>query len=124
MVAAFAFPTLPTVGGIKLNGLCEAACVVLLFPVIVLAGSHSNPGRGMTRLCKVTGRISYPIYITHFPFPYVWMNYVARGNPSQGRILGFGIALIPFLTIVAWAAYNFWDEPIRSRLRRTFVTPR
>lgn len=86
MVVAFAFPTLPTVGGIKLNGLYEAACVVLLFPVIVLAGSHSNPGRGMTRLCKVSGRISYPIYITHFPFLYVWMNYVAHGNPSQIQI--------------------------------------
>src|SRR6202000_2100183 len=39
MVAAMAFPTLPATGGIRINGLYEAACVVLLFPFIILAGS-------------------------------------------------------------------------------------
>lgn len=117
MVAAIAFPTLPPIGGVKLNGLYEAACVVLLFPFIVLAGSHSEAGRGMMGLCKASGRISYPIYITHFPFLYVWMNYVANGKPSQERMAGIGLALIPFLLAVAWAAYTFWDEPIRRRLR-------
>ena len=27
-----------------------------------------------------------------------------------------GVALVPFLLLVAWAAYAFWDEPIRTRL--------
>jgi len=117
MIAAMAVPTLPEVGGIKLNGLYDAACVVLLFPVIVLAGSHSSPGRGMMGLCKASGRISYPIYITHFPFLYVWMNYVANDHPSRTQMTVIGTALVPFLLLVAWAAYTFWDEPIRSRLR-------
>jgi peptidoglycan/LPS O-acetylase OafA/YrhL len=118
MVVAMAFPTLPPVGGIRINGLYEAACVVLLFPLIILAGSHSDAGRGMMRLCKASGRISYPIYITHFPFLYVWMNYVANGKPTEPDLIGIGLALIPFLLLVAWAAYTFWDEPIRRRLRR------
>jgi peptidoglycan/LPS O-acetylase OafA/YrhL len=117
MVAAMALPTLPAVDGVKINGLYEAACVVLLFPFIVLAGSHSEAGRGMTGLCKTSGRISYPIYMTHFPFLYVWMNYVAHGNPSHAQLVGVGLALIPFLILLAWTAYTFWDEPIRSRLR-------
>jgi peptidoglycan/LPS O-acetylase OafA/YrhL len=117
MVAAIAFPTLPPIDGVKINGLYEAACVVLLFPFIVLAGSHSEAGRGMMGLCKASGRISYPIYITHFPFLYVWMNYVANGKPSQGQMAGIGLALVPFLIAIAWAAYIFWDEPIRRRLR-------
>ncbi len=127
MVAAMTFPTLPELGGIKLNGLYEAACIVLLFPFIIVAGSHSEArggvlgrgmmGRGMMALCKASGRISYPIYITHFPFLYIWMNYVANGNPSAGQRLGVGLALIPLLLGVAWAAYTFWDEPIRRRLR-------
>jgi hypothetical protein len=28
-----------------------------------------------------------------------------------------GVALVPFLLLVAWAAYAFWDEPIRTRLK-------
>jgi peptidoglycan/LPS O-acetylase OafA/YrhL len=124
MVAVMAFPTLPAVGGVKINGLYEAACIVFLFPFIVLAGSHSEAGRGMMKLCKASGRISYPIYMTHFPFLYVWMNYVANGHPSQTQLVGVGVALIPFLLLVAWAAYAFWDVPIRSRLRKAPNTAR
>jgi peptidoglycan/LPS O-acetylase OafA/YrhL len=45
------------------------------------------------------------------------MNYVANGKPSQAQLVGIGIALVPFLLLVAWTAYTFWDEPIRKRLR-------
>lgn len=117
MTGIAAFPTVPPVAGIPLNGLFEALCVVLVFPLIVHAGSHSDAGAGMMRLCRASGRISYPIYITHFPFLYIWMNYVANEAPSTARMTGIGLALVPFLILVAWAAYKFWDEPVRRRLR-------
>ena len=122
MLAAIAAPTLPTISGIRLNGLYEALVVILLFPAILVAGRHSEPGRGMLWLCKASGRISYPIYITHFPFLYVWMNFVANGHASQGALVAIGIALVPFLLLVAWMAHGWWDLPIRAwlgpRLRR------
>lgn len=121
LIGITAFPTLKPISGIPLNGLYEALCVVLLFPLIVHAGSHSNAGPGMMGLCKASGRISYPIYITHFPFLYIWMNYVANEKPSPARMATIGVALVPFLVLVAWAAYRFWDEPIRSRLRAMFL---
>lgn len=116
MLAAIAAPTLPVVDGVKLNGIYEAAVVILLFPAILIAGCHSEPGRGMLWLCKASGRISYPIYITHFPFLYVWMNFVAGGKASQAELLAIGTALVPFLLLVAWAAHAWWDLPIRARL--------
>jgi peptidoglycan/LPS O-acetylase OafA/YrhL len=45
------------------------------------------------------------------------MNYVANGKPSQAQLVSIGVALVPFLLLVAWAAYAFWDEPIRTRLK-------
>ncbi len=117
MIAAIAAPILPEAGGIKWNGLYEALCVILLFPAIIIAGRHSNAGPGMLGLCKASGRISYPLYITHFPILYVWMNYVANGNPTSGQLLGYGLATIPITLLAAWAALTFWDEPIRARLR-------
>jgi peptidoglycan/LPS O-acetylase OafA/YrhL len=66
-------------------------------------------------LCKFAGRISYPIYMTHFPFLYVWMNFVANDYPTQEMLVVIGLALVPFLIAVAWASYTFWDEPIRAR---------
>jgi peptidoglycan/LPS O-acetylase OafA/YrhL len=117
LVAAIACPILPEIGGIKLNGIYEAACVILLFPLVIVAGGHSDAGRGMVRLCKISGRISYPLYVTHFPFLYIWMNYVANEHPSQDRSILIGTALVPFLILVAWLSLIWWDEPIRARLR-------
>ena len=55
------------------------------------------------------------------PFLYIWMNYVANDKPSPERMLGIGLALIPFLIGVAWLAYTSWDEPIRRRLRGALI---
>ncbi|UAK23540.1 acyltransferase family protein [Sphingomonas nostoxanthinifaciens] len=118
LIVAFAMPTLPDAHGIRWNGLYEAACVVLLFPAIVLLGAHSDAGAGMIGLCKASGRISYPLYITHFPFAYAWMNYVATAHPSTGASWVIGTALLAFVLLVAWVAFTFYDVPIRARLRR------
>jgi peptidoglycan/LPS O-acetylase OafA/YrhL len=123
LTAAMLFPSLPVVGGIKLNGLYEAACVVLLFPLIIIAGAHSDPGRGMMILCKTSGRISYPIYVTHFPFLYLWMNYVANNHPSSQRMFAVGTALVPVLIAFAWATLVLYDEPVRAKLRSMLRRP-
>ncbi len=117
LVLAFMAPRLPDIGGVKLNGLYEAACVIILFPAIVMTGAHSNAGRGMGWLCRISGSLSYPIYITHFPFMYVWGNYVAQGKAPQETLTIVAFALIPLVTAIAWASLRFWDEPIRTRLR-------
>jgi peptidoglycan/LPS O-acetylase OafA/YrhL len=122
MIAVMALPTWPVVNGIKLNGLYEAACVVLIFPAMVVLGAHSEAGRGMLGLCRASGRLSYPVYMIHFPFLYVWMNYVANEHASRLRLIAIGLALVPLVLLVAWAAHRFWDEPIRRRLRSLTAT--
>lgn len=120
LVVCFAMPTPPVVDGVKLNGAYEAACVLLLFPAIVVAGAHSQAGSGMVRACRAMGRISYPIYITHFPFLFIWTNYLVNQKPPQSVAILTALALIPFTIGVAWAASALWDLPIRSRLMARF----
>ena len=76
LVVVFQMPKFRDVGTISLNGLYDAACVLLLFPLIILSGAHSEAGAGMMRLCKFSGKLSYPLYITHIPFVYVISNFV------------------------------------------------
>src|ERR1700752_1577204 len=75
LVVCFQMPQFSQVSGLSLNGLYDAACVLLLFPLVILCGAHSNAGTGMIRLCKFSGRLSYPLYITHIPFVYVLAGY-------------------------------------------------
>lgn len=127
LVAISAAPTFRPVAGIPLNGLYEALCVIVAFPLIVHAGAHSGRHRGAGAgwadwLCRASGRISYPLYLTHFPFLYVWMNYVATQRPPLLRMVVIGTALVPLLVLVAWVALRAWDEPIRRALRATLKT--
>ena len=64
LVIAFTMPIFPKINGVSVNGLYEAAIVVVLFPFIIIAGAHSEAGTGLLGTCRMAGRISYPLYIT------------------------------------------------------------
>jgi peptidoglycan/LPS O-acetylase OafA/YrhL len=117
LIAAFAAPTLSPVAGIKINGLYEAACVILLFPLIVIAGAHSDAGAGMERLCRFSGRISYPLYMTHYPFVYVFWNFATQTRAAPEVVRMVQLALPFFLVGFAYTVLKLYDEPVRARLK-------
>ena len=120
LVACFQMPVFPKVGEYSLNGLYDAACVLFLFPLIILCGAHSDAGIGMIRLCKFCGRLSYPLYITHIPFVYVLAGYSSTRHPTLGVKLTWLFLTIPFVIIVAWMILKYFDEPVRARLTRRY----
>lgn len=75
---------------------------------------------GMIRICKFSGRLSYPLHITHIPFVYVLANFAWTRNPSANLKLAWIFVLIPFVILVAWLALKLYDEPIRARLTRRY----
>jgi peptidoglycan/LPS O-acetylase OafA/YrhL len=124
LVVVFQMPKFHNVGGLSLNGLYDAACVLFLFPLIILCGAHSDAGAGMMRLCKFSGKLSYPLYITHIPFVYVLANFAGTRHPSTSVVLAWIFLLLPFVITVAWLALKYLDEPLRAWLTRRYVTKR
>ncbi|WP_440979517.1 acyltransferase family protein [Sphingomonas pseudosanguinis] len=118
LVALFAAPVFPTVGAIKLNGLYQATCVLLVFPAIILAGRHSRGRPAMIGLCRRAGRLSYPLYITHYPFVYLYMNWVATRPAHVGTTAIIAVALYLFTLGFALAVHRYWDVPFRAWLKR------
>ena len=116
LVAVFAVPHVPDVIH-SANGFYEAACVIVLFPLIILCGAHSAIGKIEMALCKFAGRISYPIYILHFPFLFIYMNFVDFRKPSldTAHIAGTGAFIV--VAAVSWLALKIYDEPIRKALK-------
>jgi peptidoglycan/LPS O-acetylase OafA/YrhL len=121
LVVCFQMPAFPKIGAYSLNGLYDAACVLFLFPLIILCGAHSDAGTGMIRLCKFSGRLSYALYITHIPFVYVLASYSWTMHPSLNVKLTLILLLIPFVSFVAWLVLKYYDEPIRARLTRRYA---
>lgn len=112
---------LPRFGGdqVWINGVYEAACVILLFPLIVAIGAGDKAADGPSvRLARFFGDLSYPLYITHYPAIYIYTGWVAdrKVPPMQGALMGVVVVAVTVAT--AWACLKLFDEPLRRRLLR------
>jgi len=113
---------MPRVGGaghVWLNGVYEAVCIILLFPLLVYLGAsgvlHTQAER---RLCKFLGDISYPLYLVHYPLVYF---YVAWLSNHQGVTIGqawpYALLILLGSIILAYTSLKWYDEPVRNWLR-------
>lgn len=112
--------SLPRFGGTEnlwMNGVYEAACVILLFPLIVAIGAGEKDVDGPSvRIAKFFGDLSYPLYITHYPLIYIYTGWVVdkKVAPAQGALVGAGVFVATIA--IAWACLKLYDEPVRRWL--------
>ncbi len=107
------------------NGLYEAVCILVLFPLIVMIGAGSSVKGGKSEaINKFLGDISYPIYITHFPLIYMQMAWVDKHQDAPLATHIFVSVSIFVLSIaVAYASFKLYDVPVRSWLRKKLFKP-
>jgi peptidoglycan/LPS O-acetylase OafA/YrhL len=120
LVVCFQMPKFLKAGALDWNGIYDGACVLFLFPLIILCGAHSNAGTGMIRLCKFSGRLSYPLYITHIVFVYVLAGYARARHPGTAVIISWIFIVLPVAIAVAWFFLRFFDEPVRAWLTHRY----
>lgn len=116
---------MPRVGGpatLWMNGLYEAACILLLFPLVVwLGASATAASAGTVRICNALGGLSYPLYIVHYPFIYTYTAWVVAGKVSQRDGLPVAALVYAVSVALAWLLLKYYDEPLRRRLTRRFM---
>lgn len=115
----------PRIGGSEhlwMNGLYDVLCAVAAFPLIVwLAASGKTTDRVTTRVCKFLGDISYPLYMVHYPFIYLYYAWVKNENLSFGQSLPGAAALVVGSVVLAYLCLKFYDEPVRRFLTKRFL---
>ena len=102
------------------NGLYEAFCILVAFPLIVAVGAGSSvTGSKSSAINKFLGEISYPIYITHYPLIYMQMAWV-NNHPDAPLATHIFVAVSTFLLaiLVAYGAYKLYDLPVREWLKK------
>lgn len=101
------------------NGLYEMLCILVAFPLVVMAGAGSSvKGSKSSAINKFLGEISYPLYITHFPFIYLQISWAERNAdlPVATHVfVACGLFLLAVLT--AWASLRLYDIPVRKWLK-------
>nr|WP_319397402.1 acyltransferase [uncultured Carboxylicivirga sp.] len=100
------------------NWLVEWVMVILYFPLVVSLGAGASVSGWLKKLCIFMGKISYPLYMTHYAFMWWFGNYYTTQNPPQEYlpwIIGLGTVAMVFF---AWLVMFFYDEPVRKFLNR------
>jgi peptidoglycan/LPS O-acetylase OafA/YrhL len=105
-----------------MNGIYESACIILLFPLIVSMGAGGHiKGAVSTKVCKFLGNISYPLYITHYPFMYLYIGWVCKNSVPWRSALPVMAASLCGCILVAYACVRLYDIPIRKWLKKKFL---
>lgn len=122
LAAILFFPRLGGEQRLWLNGLYESISILFLFPLIVLAGAGS-PIRGKVSvgICKFLGEISFPLYIIHYPFVYLFMAYVKEHDLGWQESWPLMIAVGVGCVVLAYGFLKLFDEPVRAWLRNRFL---
>ena len=120
----------PRIGGhahLWMNGIYDAFCILVMFPLIVAIGAGNGKSAGTpgdNRLANWLGGISYPLYITHYPLIYIWTAWVfgpqhPSGHTGKAWLLGIGL----WLTAIAigYTCLKLYDEPVRRWLSKRFL---
>lgn len=100
-----------------LNGLYDAVCTILIFPLIVLLGASGKFAENSdTRICKLLGDISYPLYVIHYPIMYLFYSWVWKTGQTFGQVWPVAVCIFIGAPVLAYACLKLYDEPIRRYL--------
>lgn len=100
------------------NWLIEPIVIVLYFPLLVSLGAGTILNPSHQSICRFSGQISYPLYITHYFVLWAFGNYYAEAQPSHQTLAWVIPSLIIGQIIIAYLAMKFYDLPIRKWLSR------
>jgi peptidoglycan/LPS O-acetylase OafA/YrhL len=99
------------------GGMYDALCVLAFFPVMVAAGAGSRDSAGLAgRVCRVLGRLSYPLYILHYPFVSFFLHWTKAAHPTPQTMYGVMGLTVAGVVVFAWLLLRYFDEPLRLRL--------
>ncbi|MDR1562344.1 MAG: acyltransferase [Dysgonamonadaceae bacterium] len=123
LVALLVMPRIGDEQTKMMNGIYEAAVIIIAFPIIVAIGAGGKVGtKSMSKLCKFLGDISYPIYLINYPICYIqtgWVSNQRAVNPDFGLGDAGVIPIVVFLSITALsiAATYLYDKPVRKWMK-------
>ena len=78
-----------------MDGIYESVVILVCFPLIVSMGAGSKVTGRSARFCEWLGNLSYPLYITHFPFIYLQKAWVeAHPDAPLSTHVFFAVCLV------------------------------
>lgn len=117
--------SIPRIGGagyVWMNGIYDTICCIVFFPLLVYLGaSGTNTGKHTTRLCRFLGQLSYPLYMVHYPFIYLYYAWVKNEGLTFREALPGAAGVVAGSIILAYICLRLYDIPVRRYLTNRFL---
>jgi len=101
-----------------LNWLIDSLVVLAYLPLLVALGAGAQPAPRFARLCRFLGNISYPLYMVHYPFIWVFLSYMEKYKPPMSTLAVLIPVAMLALVLLAYAVLVWVDAPVRNYLSR------
>lgn len=110
---------MPRIGGTShglWNGIYEAVCILLLFPILVAMGASSHVTGKSHKFCTFLGNLSYPLYITQYPIVYTFFGSWQKEHRDipTAEIIFLNMMVFFFCIFMAYACLKLYDIPLRA----------
>jgi peptidoglycan/LPS O-acetylase OafA/YrhL len=112
LLPAFLFPYRNTY-----NWLADPLVVIFYFPFVIMLGAGALTHKSHA-IYRFSGKISYPLYMVHYPFMWLFFSYVEKYKPTINTLTWIMVAGTVLLLLLAWLVMKYIDEPIRKWLSR------
>ncbi|PWS29584.1 acyltransferase [Pedobacter yonginense] len=101
----------------EFNWISEPFIVLVYFPLLVALGAGASLKPSLEKVCKLSGEISYPLYMTHYPFVWIFLTYVTTTKPDMSVLKVVIPVSVILLIAFAYLVMVFLDIPIRNYLK-------
>ncbi|WP_421944542.1 acyltransferase family protein [Pedobacter sp.] len=103
---------------LKYNWLIEVIIVALIFPLIVASAARVNISNKLQYTADILGRLSYPLYITHYWFIITLSNYCKIYQLNKVSALAVIMGATCSLVLLAYLVLRIYDEPVQKWLNK------
>ncbi|MCX2738641.1 acyltransferase family protein [Pontibacter anaerobius] len=100
------------------NWVAEAMVVLFYFPLLVALGAGSSLSLGLEKFCVFSGKISYPLYMTHYAAIWMFGNYFTSSKPGANELFLIVLTGTVLLVGIAYVVMVVYDIPVRRYLNR------
>jgi peptidoglycan/LPS O-acetylase OafA/YrhL len=101
----------------------DGTCIFFAFPMIIVFGAGVRVSDGVARLCLFVGRLSYPLYLLHYPAVRLSGSFLRTHSFSTPQRLLFWAMVLAFVTAISAFCLIYVDEPVRRALNRQVRRP-
>lgn len=98
------------------NWLTELMVVLFYFPLLIALGAGAKLTQRLKKVCVFSGKISYPLYMTHYAAIWIFGNYYSSHKPGTTQLFLIIFTGTILLVGLAYLAMVVYDTPVRRYL--------